>query len=275
MERYNNGKPLRILAVGNSFSQDSVEYLPGILRTAGIGCTVGDLYNPGCTMERHLTSAAAGAGIYSYFKDSDGEWTERPGTGLAFALADEEWDVITIQEASRRSGFAEFYRRDLAPLSELVSSAVPSAKIGWNMTWAYQSDSPNSHFPEYGRDQDRMYSMIRDCVKEFVTADPRISFVIPVGTAVQNARTSLIGDTLTRDGSHLSLILGRYLASLTWASALTGIDAAALSARSAPPEIAGDTLDAAVRAVSDAIASPFAVTRQDGAKLLLDRREPV
>ena len=49
-------------------------------------------------------------------------------------------------------------------------------------------------------------------------------FIAPVGTAVQNARTSYLGDTLNRDGTHLSYGVGRYIAALTLAGAVTGQD---------------------------------------------------
>ncbi len=37
------------------------------------------------------------------------------------------------------------------------------------------------------------------------------------GTAIQNLRTSYMGDTLTRDGYHLEVNTGRYTVSMTWA----------------------------------------------------------
>ena len=42
--------------------------------------------------------------------------------------------------------------------------------------------------------------------------------MIPVGTAIQNARHSNLPQTggVTRDGIHLSYGLGRYIASVTW-----------------------------------------------------------
>ena len=41
---------LRILGVGNSFTDDGMMYLPDLLRAAGIGNVVlGRLYFPGCT----------------------------------------------------------------------------------------------------------------------------------------------------------------------------------------------------------------------------------
>ncbi|MBO4216529.1 MAG: DUF4886 domain-containing protein [Clostridia bacterium] len=256
----NSHSPLRILAVGNSFSQDSVEYLPALLRSAGIPCVVGDLYNPGCTMQRHVESAAAGKGIYNYLKNTGCEWTDRPETPLSFALADEDWDIITIQEASRLTGFPESFGEWLSPLLDLVTAAHPRARIGWNMTWAYQSDSPNSHFPSYGRDQTRMYEMICARVKEFILPEKRISFVIPVGTAVQNARSSFLGDTLTRDGSHLSLGFGRFLASLTWACAVSGLAPERFDFNPLPDRITEDMLRVARESVADALAGPFRVT---------------
>ena len=45
--------------------------------------------------------------------------------------------------------------------------------------------------------------------------------IIPSGTAIQNARTSVLGDTFNRDGSHLNKI-GKYTAACTWYEALTG-----------------------------------------------------
>ena len=46
--------------------------------------------------------------------------------------------------------------------------------------------------------------------------------IIPTGTAVENARTAKIG-LLTRDGYHLSLGVGRYIAALTFISSITGL----------------------------------------------------
>ena len=45
---------LRILAIGNSFSDDATEYLPGLLEAAGIHNVILErLYIGGYTLERH------------------------------------------------------------------------------------------------------------------------------------------------------------------------------------------------------------------------------
>ena len=49
-----------------------------------------------------------------------------------------------------------------------------------------------------------------------VSKDTGIKMVIPSGTAVQNARTTSLKDTMTRDGYHLHKVYGRYVAACTW-----------------------------------------------------------
>ncbi len=43
-----------------------------------------------------------------------------------------------------------------------------------------------------------------------------IDIIIPSGTAIQNGRTSCIGDHFNRDGYHLETTYGRYTAACTW-----------------------------------------------------------
>lgn len=72
------------------------------------------------------------------------------------------------------------------------------------MTWAYQADSTHMSFPKYGSNQQTMYECIVKAVQTNVVPNESISVIIPAGTVIQNARTSYLGDTLTRDGYHLS-----------------------------------------------------------------------
>lgn len=60
------------------------------------------------------------------------------------------------------------------------------------------------------------------------------SFIIPTGTAIQNGRVA-IGDDLTRDGKHLELSIGRYIAACTWFEALSTINV--LNNPYSPPNI--------------------------------------
>ena len=87
-------------------------------------------------------------------------------------------------------------------------------KLAWHQTWAYSKDSTHKKFPNYGNDQTKMYNAIVDCVKDLMK-EYHFDILIPSGTAIQNARTSSLGDTFNRDGYHLERTYGRYTAACT------------------------------------------------------------
>lgn len=69
-----------------------------------------------------------------------------------------------------------------------------------------------------------MYDAIVNAVQTQILSNPAYAGVIPSGVAIQNLRNTPVGDTVTRDGFHLSESHGRYTAALTWAQTLCGID---------------------------------------------------
>ena len=90
--------------------------------------------------------------------------------------------------------------------------------------------------------------------------DDRVAYFIPAGTAVQNARTSFIGDHITVDGYHLNQF-GRYLAALTWACRITGVSPYDIGYNPSGSSINDDMLAVARESVVDALAEPLAVTQ--------------
>lgn len=89
-----------------------------------------------------------------------------------------------------------------------------------HQTWAYATNANHTGFKNYDQNQMKMYTSIVDAVKKAANL-VGIKKIIPSGTAIQNARTSFIGDHMNRDGYHLDLTIGRYTAACTWFEALT------------------------------------------------------
>lgn len=252
---------IKILAIGNSFSVDAMEYLYQMLKSAGVKkITLGNLYYGGCALDQHYSFARSDSASYKYYKNTTGSWSTRADTKMSYGLADEKWDYITMQQSSKTSGLANSYGKILTNLVDHVKKACPDATLIWHQTWAYQQDSTHSSFPNYGRDQMKMYNMIVDCVKNCIEPEDRFEYLIPCGTAVQNMRTSFLGDTLTRDGYHMDYKIGRYLTALTWTCAFTGVDATAITFNPAPQNINADMIKAAAEAVNNAIKNPYGVT---------------
>ena len=229
-----NPDTLRILAVGNSFSDDGTEYLPSLLEGAGIhNVIVARLYIGGCSLERHCKEYAENTPDYIYYKSTDNEWvTVSKNATILDGLKDEPWDIITVQEVSNYSGTYDTYQKWAPRLISIIRKEAlnPRAAIVWHMTWAYASNSTHGAFPLYDRDQDKMYNAILDCVGR-ASKDFNIPVVIPSGMAVQFARDTRLNNEdrvpatskvyqLTRDGFHLSRQHGRYIAACTWFESL-------------------------------------------------------
>lgn len=215
---------LRILGIGNSFTDDGMMYLPDLLREAGIeNVVLGRLYFPGCSLEQHCRFYAEEAPNYIYYKSIRNVWeTVSDRFALAEALEDERWDVVVLQQASHFSGLYGTYAPWLDRLIGIVLShnSNPELCLAWQMTWAYAQDSDHGGFANYGGDQQRMYEAIVGVVKR-LQKDFGIEVLIPTGTAVQNMRVFMNSQRdMTRDGYHLDLGAGRYTAACTWFEAL-------------------------------------------------------
>ncbi|QHI69374.1 DUF4886 domain-containing protein [Tichowtungia aerotolerans] len=256
-------RSIRILAIGNSFSVDGLEHAYSIATNAGIQeVTLGNLVIGGCSLERHWRSAKADITDYNYRKNTSGTWIDRRNSTMEYGLLDEPWDIITIQQVSHCSGLPETYNADLDHLITYINSRKtnPDAKLGWQMIWAYQQDSSHGGFAKYDKDQMTMYNAIVTAVTKKIAPNKAFDFIIPSGTAIQNMRTSYIGDTLTRDGFHMSLNLGRYIVGMTWVKTLTGASIEEVSWVPDATEVPKTLLPVIKEAVNNAIQTPFAIT---------------
>ena len=214
-------KSLKILAIGNSFSTDSMQYLYEIMKNGGVEeIVLGNLYYGGCSLDQHFKFGKADSADYTYYKHTGRGWVKTENYKMSQSLTDEKWDYVSLQQTSKTCGLANSYSK-LDDMIAMVKEKCPDAKLIWNMTWAYQQDSTHSSFPNYKNDQMTMYNMIIDVVNTVITP-LNFDIVIPCMTSIQNARTSFMGDTLTRDGYHLDYYIGRYIAGLTWYAAITG-----------------------------------------------------
>jgi hypothetical protein len=253
---------LKILAVGNSFSQDSLRYVYDIAKDLGAqNVTLVNLYIGGCSLALHKSNAENDLPNYDYEKNTDGVWRTDGKISIKTAVESDNWDVITLQQASGSSGMPDTYGADLNYLLEYICSIKPQKTVvAWNMTWAYAQNSTHAEFSKYHSNQTEMYGAITGTVREKVAPKENFELIIPAGTAVQNARSGFIGDNLTRDGYHLN-DLGRYLAALTWVKAVTGWDVGAVKTFPPTLEIDAYSLNALTDAVESALKTPYAVTQ--------------
>ncbi len=249
---------LKILTIGNSFSCDTMQWIYPIAQSAGVEkIFLGNLDSTGFALSNHLIHAKENIAKHIYHTNANGTWSVEQNYLLTEAVASQNWDFISFQQASGSSG--QPYTYDiLQQLMDVVRDLCPSAKFVWNMTWAYQADSTHSAFSNYNNDQAYMYKAIVRTVQAKVLPNEGISIIVPNATAIQNARTSYLGDTLTRDGYHLSYDIGRYIAGVTFFHALTGIDISELTY--APEGVSDKARKVAIESAINAVKTPYEVT---------------
>ena len=233
---------LKVLMIGNSFADDTINYAYEIARSSGIpeeNILIADIYIGGCSIATHWSNAQNNSPAYRFGLEREG-WFDSTNTNWTMeqAIMYADWDFITFQQNSGNSGGAASYANlqnlmnyvyDVATDTVNNPNANPDVKFVWHQTWAYQQDSTSSAFATYGNDQMTMFNAILSCLETQVINKDFVA-IIPNGTAIQNARTSFIGDTFSRDQhNHLSYDAGRYIAAMGLVGTLTGRDMSAIT----------------------------------------------
>lgn len=208
---------LKILAIGNSFSQDATAYLYDIAKADKLEIKVVNLYIGGCSLETHWKNIEADAAAYDY--ELNGQHTDRK-ISIKEALQEEGWDYVTLQQVSNTSGQLESYYPYIKLVSAYVRQHAPAAMQLLHQTWAYEIDSDHGAFINYHNNQQEMYLALTHAYGE-VAKDLSIS-IIPCGKVIQQLRTSPVFDyanggiSLCRDGFHMNLVYGRYAVAAVW-----------------------------------------------------------
>ena len=221
------GDTLRILAIGNSFSDDGMEHLPALLEDLGIkNVELARLYRGGCSLDRHLRYYETDADVYRFWHSKAGEnkWEREDKYTMDRALKMGEWDIITLQQSSPKSGFYNTYWPYLDSLIAIIREYQPKADLAWHLTWSYSSGSNHAEYFKYDHDMVKMYDFIRGAVRQMLyDEEDTFEYVIPSGIAVQIFRHTELNNApldLTRDGYHMDYGMGRYLLAITWYQSL-------------------------------------------------------
>ncbi|GIP39283.1 hypothetical protein J31TS4_25630 [Paenibacillus sp. J31TS4] len=224
---HNDGKPaFKLLAIGNSFSEDAFTYLQSMAKADGVDIKVGILYIGGSALSEHWMNASQNRAAYSYMEYKDGVKHTSDGATIDRILKSDDWDYVSLQQASHFSGIPSTYDPYLQNLENYVKTRVPNAEMLVHQTWAYEKGSSHYGFIRFQGDPDVMFNQVSEAYKLAAKKLGNVK-VIPSGLAMQNARTNELfdpikgGKSLFRDGYHANYIHGRYLLAAVWYEALT------------------------------------------------------
>ena len=220
---YKNGElKMKILSIGNSFSQDAHKWLHALAKQNGIEIETTNLYIGGCSLKTHWENIVENNTNYD-LEINGGKCVRKISIDEALKL--DKFDVITFQQRSGHSGLIETYFPYLSNIDIVVRELQPDAKIMFHQTWAYETDSVHKEFENYNSNQDEMFKKIIETTEK--AAEEIDADIIPTGRVIQKLRKTVKefdytngGKSLCRDGSHLSYDYGRYAAAATWIRAI-------------------------------------------------------
>ena len=218
----------KILCIGNSFSQDATSYLETIAQGQLFvrNCFIG-----GCSLEQHAANLFSNQCLYEYQKDAE----PLHMISLQEALQREQWDAVTVQQASWLAGQEDSFEPYLGQLVDEVAKKQPQAQMVFHQTWSYDTGCEHPEFGRYQHDSQKMFTAVAAACER--AASGYGLSIIRTGEAVQRARAMDAfqlekgGISLCRDGCHLSMDYGRYLAGLVWYAFFTGKSACSVTWR--------------------------------------------
>ena len=210
-------RTIKILSIGNSFSQDAQRYLYGIARADNIDFKTVNLYIGGCTLAKHCRNILSEDKAYSF--EINGICNTGIKVSLKEALISDDWDYITIQQQSLQSCDFENFTPYLDIINDYARKLCPKAKIILLRTWGYKNGSEKLASAGYETNR----QMFEDIKVAYSQAAQRIGalMTIPLGDAVAVAAERGV-ENLYRDEFHMSHTFGRYLLGLTFYTYLTG-----------------------------------------------------
>lgn len=212
---------MNVLSISNSFGDDANRYLHQIARAAGKDIQVATLYIGGCTLDTHYRNMLGNKEAYDL--RFNGHITGFK-VSIEEALLSREWDVVVLQQSSRKSFDPDSYEPYASALADLVRDCVPKAKLWVHQTWAYRPGSERLLKLTPYETAEAMFADIKKAYEKCV-ATLDADGLIPSGQLLQDLMANGV-PCVHRDDLHVTKGLGRYALGLLWYRMLTGREVA-------------------------------------------------
>ena len=205
---------LKVLAIGNSFTDDPTAYLDDLVISSGIDRSKLCLY----------VGVIGGSSLQTWAEKYNSNETvdiaRKVGlasvstvSGTLKQIFSQDWDIVVLNQLSSLAINYGSLNPYLKSIRSFIRQDCTNQKvcIAWQSVWSYYKDYTDSPKGIIG------WSNLCSVTKEQINKDG-IDIIIPTGTAIQNARGSSLNTAhdITRDGHHLAFGVGRYVAACTW-----------------------------------------------------------
>ncbi len=202
---------LRVLMIGNSFTDDATEYLSDIVAKSGIDLNTCCVYKltQGNTTLKNWEENYQNDATKSIIRKG-GNLTMPITDGTVQELLSQDWDVISLQQLSINSADFSTFSPYLDNLISFIKTDCTNKNVSicWHLTWSLWSG-----FSKFAPKEQEGWKAIVATTKKMQTMYG-INIIIPTGTAIQIARNTDLNTphSLTHDGRHLSYGVSQYIA---------------------------------------------------------------
>ena len=224
-----NKTSFNVLVIGNSLCNDAWGYTPFILREVcpNKNINLNILYRGGTTLKKHWELVDKGLNEHALERCCliDERWLYEDSVAGSEVIKSQQWDLVVLQQSSTTA----YSYDDTQPFVRLFSNYIhafsPTTPIAYMFCQPRVNYSSKSAL--HGKTTDEVWAMQAKLARRLLE-DGEVDYVIPCGTAIQNARRTRLaslgkGGQLTYDGTHLQEGLPCMIDSYTSTQALLNI----------------------------------------------------
>ncbi len=209
---------MKVLAIGNSYSADALRYLCDVAKSAGDKFKTVNCYIGGCPLRKHYVNCIED--FRNYGMQYNGQDTGF-STSIKEALISDEFDVVTLQQASHESINFDNYTPYLEFVADYVRKYSPKAKIYIHQTWGYKPGG--DRLADLGfSDHESMFRRVEEAYEKAYHTIGAAGIIPSGAAALELVKSGADVSRIFRDAIHMGNVLGRYTLSLTWYEYLTG-----------------------------------------------------
>lgn len=237
-------KTVKILAIGNSYSNNAVEYISRIADSMGFKVSVTSLYDDGCSLERHVKSYRSNAREYEFYVDGANMSAPKKNTMLE-AFERDDYDYITLQQSpSGAPNFSTYWTEQnpwLTDLYDIIKKHEPQAEVMIHQTWSFSELHATTGTQWSSIVYENSLEMFKKIENSYEKAADKLGIdkekgIIPAGKAIQLAKDEYgYGDFYNESGDCLNGALykdnvnhlnerGKYIAACVWIEKIFGAD---------------------------------------------------
>lgn len=217
-------KFLKVLTIGHSLAVDATHMLALVAAAEGYDLTVGTLYYSGCPLYRHVQHLQQDTPAYILYISNSADPNPPDAmkeVTMKQALRQLDWDLIVMQggvfELAEEKTFTDGniqIIQDYVNQHKLNKDAV----FAWHMPWALATEPElqatymntgaatniyTEGYKPYNNDRSVLFTEICKNAEKYILTDKTFQFLIPTGTAFENAMTSYLTEKdLHRDYAH-------------------------------------------------------------------------